>query len=459
LVFGLAMILVLAAIGGVVLLAGGGKEAPVVTEAPAPEPTPPPQPTEAPGPEPTAAPPVVPLAPAPTSAPTPTAAPEPAGPAPVELEWARIEPVQPGTGRGTYGEPGWVDFRGSTPMYSVDGLIWEALPRDPAVLPEGICVEGVTYGGGQYVATLGSCGPEPFPGGGRLLLSTDGRSWTESPVFADTGPDWVASGSSGYVAMSPNSFTDGDTEWGYHIVAWHSLDGETWTRLLHDEGVFDSPLGWIDVRGLVYGDAGYVAVGVTDSPDGQNGVVWHSPDGLTWTRIPNIGDMFGGPDGPGTWIEMESIAYGDGRYVIVGAGPPLPAIWTSTNGIDWQLSLYDDPVDEAVVFTDVTFGNGAYVVVGYVPEMRPIWEPVEGEPDPPMMAFEDFAAAWTSPDGIAWTRVPLDEELVGGEGDTWMSSVAYGDGRFIVHGGAGLPNPDDVFDTRFDTFAVTWTAE
>ncbi len=47
---------------------------------------------------------------------------------------------------------------------------------------------------------------------------------------------------------------------------------------------------------------------------------------------------------------------------------------------------------------------------------------------------EDWnAAVWTSPDGVAWTRVPHDEALFGGENDQEMFGViAAGPGLVAV---------------------------
>lgn len=46
------------------------------------------------------------------------------------------------------------------------------------------------------------------------------------------------------------------------------------------------------------------------------------------------------------------------------------------------------------------------------------------------------AAVWTSPDGTAWSRVPHNESVFGGEDAEWMASVTAGGPGLVAVGSA-----------------------
>lgn len=409
LVFGAALILILGVVGGAFLLGGGEAEDSVASTTTVP-------PTTA-APETTA-----------PSVTTTTVVEEAAVPV-AALEWTRatVGPEDPDPESRIYGDAGWVGFRhleptpafagAAVPMYSVDGITWEEVPDEEGLF-DGDCVDELASGAGRYLALIRDCVGPPQT---RLVTSTDGRNWTQVPLDGETAGvlGALAHGVPGFVSLSGDSYSDGNTEWGYHVAAMYSPDGIAWTPIPHEEAVFGSS-GWIDVRDVVFGETGFVAIGAEDSSDGQDGVIWHSSDGSAWNRVPNEGDMFGGPAGPSTWIEMEAITHGNGVYVVVGIGPPS-GIWASVDGLSWSIVPNEAGVlgnDEQIIGVfDVVYGDKGFLAIA-------------------------SNAAWTSTDGLGWTRVPPDEEIFRGAGFS-MDSIIHGDGMYVIGGEESTPDGEN----------------
>lgn len=170
-------------------------------------------------------------------------------------------------------------------------------------------------------------------------------------------------------------------------AAWTSPDGADWS--IHSMGT----TGFTFPVALAAGDDGtVVAVGRS----GQAPVAWTSHDGIAWQRhsVPALGD--------GGVAERMTTVVASGRGYLAGgsAGPELferhARFWTSVDGADWQ-PVPDDPLAyaNAEVRAITTFGD-RFVAVGVVGSAQ---EPTG-------------AVAWTSPDGLSWTRVD-DPSFVG----------------------------------------------
>jgi hypothetical protein len=92
----------------------------------------------------------------------------------------------------------------------------------------------------------------------------------------------------------------------------------------------------------------------------------------------------------------------------------------------------------------VTTGGPGLVAVG--------WDTSGGSPD---------AAVWTSVDGLAWSRVPSDESVFGGEHDQSMSSVAVGGPGLVAVGADSFLDVDRGQLTNYDdliSVAAVWTS-
>jgi hypothetical protein len=229
------------------------------------------------------------------------------------------------------------------------------------------------------------------------------------------------------------------------------VESLVWSRVPHDAAVFHPTVDDV-MSDVVAGGPGFVAVGATNWQG--DGAVWTSPDGLTWTLLPNNeAPPLGGPGAQ----SIESITTGGPGLVAVGATLDAPdvgglsaTVWTSEDGINWSKIPYSEaafgsiindprpkPGNSRTSMRDVTEGGPGLVAVG-----------------------EDThaAAVWTSPDGITWSRVPHDPEVFGGSS---MRRVAAGESGLIAIGGKVWTSPDGfnwsvVHDDRdLDAVAVT----
>jgi hypothetical protein len=224
--------------------------------------------------------------------------------------------------------------------------------------------------------------------------------------------------------------------------------------------------GWIPVLGpdemhgvgggsamrLAVADFGVVAVGYTcESIDATNtsadcsASAWVSEDGFDWTKV--YGEEAGLADGM-----MRAVAAGGPGVVAVGTScgpvdaPPegcVPAIWTSTNGYDWDSIPTADgvftncPTWDTCVLWDVANTGSRLVATG--------WD-------------GSGFGVWTSPDGIEWTRVVFDPDKfvpavsftpqVPGEGE-FFNLLAV-DGRVVAFGQVTL------FEYEGDEFIEWW---
>ncbi len=206
----------------------------------------------------------------------------------------------------------------------------------------------------------------------------------------------------------------------------------TWSRSMDAALGGDGAQGMFDV---VAAGPGLVALGHEEQgPDAGLvcGVVWTSPDGSQWTRVPEVGAEAGecGGSPGGTTVA----AGGPG---VVAMGPPSTVVWTSRDGLSWQQHL-GEPVAWMEQVVDVTAGGPGLVAVGV---SRADTE-------------DSSAAVWTSPDGVTWTPVPEDEAVFGGKGSQLMMSVTQGGPGLVAVGidrdssAAVWTSPDGVTWTR-----------
>jgi hypothetical protein len=197
---------------------------------------------------------------------------------------------------------------------------------------------------------------------------------------------------------------------------------------------------------VVAGGPGLVAVGAngTDevASEGVYGpadaIVWTSPDGFTWTRVPDDVDTFGGDGGQ----QMFDVTVGGPGLVAVGRAGPVAeregnaAVWTSPDGLAWSRVPHDEAIfggEGEQRMVSVTVGGPGLVAVGFD---SPAAMPNDGEPP---WQVEGSAAVWTSPDGLTWTRVPHDEAAFGGESQQMMLSVTTGGPGLVAVGTDGYP--------------------
>lgn len=256
------------------------------------------------------------------------------------ISWMRVADDGPAFSEGgsmssvTRGGPGLVavgtDSWSAAVWTSGDGINWSRVPHDPVVFGVGIAagdtgqqttMSDVTVGGPGLVA-VGSASS------GAWSESSDGINWTHEPGAASA-------------------------------VVWTSLDGVTWTRTPDDPAVFGGE-GHHRMSAVTPGGPGLVAVGSyelftveSDTADGlvsssDRAVVWTSPDGITWMRIPHDEVVFGGE-------AMSGVVSNGPDIVAVGGGA-----WTSLNGVTWRR----EPTPPGSGLRDITTGGPGLVAVG-----------------------------------------------------------------------------------------------
>jgi hypothetical protein len=285
--------------------------------------------------------------------------------------------------------------------------------------------------------------------------SFDGRAWSRVPhdeaVFggdghqqinavAAVGSGFVAVGTEGDDATMLPSMDEPSESFETHAAVWHSDDGITWSRAPHHDALSGGDGGAV-MNDVAYDGIGLVAVGavyhrtepfaVYGWEDGDwaeidtdvDAAVWQSDDGVTWTRVVNESDVFGGDTmrhnmnavvagGPGfVAVGIEGFDYTGFAYSTPdGTGTQTTgfenvtenaaAVWTSPDGETWtrvvgepSLSHSGGDVEGWATMVDIVATDAGLVAVG-----RDSWDPA------PDLGWRQFAAVWRSFDGLSWYR-------------------------------------------------------
>ncbi len=228
----------------------------------------------------------------------------------------------------------------------------------------------------------------------------------------------VSRGGPGIVAVGENGPTT--------TVLWASVDGTTWERFSDEAGAFDRSRP-LSIAGT---EDGFVAAGVTiDAEGGNDAAVWTSRDGSTWTRLMDA--AFGGPGNQ--W--MDDVAVGGGGFVAVGAswleGQGVEgAVWHSPDGVTWSRIRNDG------VFTSLPPGLGeSNAIIEAVTAAGPGFIAAGtggiGDGDD----YRDAGIVWLSSDGLTWERLPAEALSFSAE---YLRDVEAGADRVLIAGQASM---------------------
>jgi hypothetical protein len=170
---------------------------------------------------------------------------------------------------------------------SVDGITWSRVPHDEAVFGgEGNQEMNSVTAGGPGLVAVGWDGIGDFssvlrdPGSAVVWTSVDGITWSRVPhdesVFGPADKRQkitsVTVGGPGLVAVGTERIGQ-DEGIGVRAAVWTSVDGITWSRVPHDEAVFDAELGqWM--WSVTAGGPGLVAIGNAFQVDGAHAAAW-----------------------------------------------------------------------------------------------------------------------------------------------------------------------------------------
>jgi hypothetical protein len=222
---------------------------------------------------------------------------------------------------------------------------------------------------GEAIVAVGATGPGRTDAG--VPRATDAAVWRSR----DAGATWERVSEAtftkpGYQEIRSVAFyPQGLVGVGYAQAAgavWLS-DGVVWRRVAADSPALEVTASrpssdLLDVQPL---GTGLVAVGTVRTAAGdQDGAVWTSTDGETWSLVEDAG--FGGPADQ----RLLGVATGEFGAVAVGCtgcGTPeaAPVVWTSKDGRSWALVPEDEmpPADGPEELTSVTVA-GTLVVAG-----------------------------------------------------------------------------------------------
>lgn len=323
---------------------------------------------------------------------------------------------------------------------SFGALLWARIPDD---IEDGVFgplggghqqIYGVTATSSGFVAV----GVDAIDGDQPAVwISSDGVSWDRVPNDGRTfGGGFmldVTAGGPDLVAVGQRAGIDELSD----AAVWTSPDGITWSPV-DDQAEALGGAGSQRIETVIAAGPGFVAVG----SDETDGAVWTSTDGRAWSRVPDPDGVLGGPGDQ----RIEDIVARPGGLVAVGGDSDETqgdiAVWLSSNGLDWTRV----PTDEALapgtgqIALGVAAGGPGLVMVGLA-EYRD----------------SSVAAVWTSPDGLAWTRVPHDGSVFGGENGSAMTAVSAWDRGLVAVG------QDNAFDGSPDAAAwfsldgLTWS--
>jgi len=147
-------------------------------------------------------------------------------------------------------------------------------------------------------------------------------SWTAS-ADDDQEVHAIAAGGPGFVAVG---HVYPDTK---DAAVWVSPDGISW-EAVGDQAALGGPDNQT-MNDVVAGGPGLVAVGEEETPDGYDGVVWVSENGRDWSRVADPDGVFGGPG----WQDIRSVVTGGPGLVAVGSVEGADQVWTSADGLTW----------------------------------------------------------------------------------------------------------------------------
>lgn len=232
-----------------------------------------------------------------------------------------------------------------------------------------------------------------------------GLTWTTAAIGSQAGPvtghqaTMVAGGPGGWVGLGPNA-------------VWTSANGRAWT-LVSAHGLAASG---VTITGLIKDSWGYLASGT--SAGSAAGLVWTSPNGLTWHE--HTAAQFGLVDTHGERVFAMTDAATDWNVTLVAGSANLDGktcayVWRSLDlGASWRTVVVPQTHGASWSFAGLAGDAGQFIAV------RP-GVTSDGVPE---------AVVYTSDDAINWHFATT---ITGPAGFT-PEQVTGGSSRFVVTG-------------------------
>lgn len=346
----------------------------------------------------------------------------------------RTPPVPQGFNEIVYGAGAFIGRGGSaSPLYrSVDGVTWTAVTTGTAT--------HLAFAGGRFYATDSL---------GFLLTSDDGLAWTAQASKPPIDTNTIASSGTQLLAVRPTSSGGARLYRSSDALTWVEA-GSSLNRPSGDDAVafaagrFLTSGGFTSTDGANWSTNGYRAAAVNNTvvrPLGVNGrfIIFVNPfddsqpsevhlsvDGLTGSRV--LTPSF----------RPSGVAYGNGRYVIVGMKGVTQsyqgAAVTSTDGSTWT-ALSDLP--SGFQCRCIHFADNRFVAAGSDPLGR-------------------STSLYTSTDGLKWTPASFPKT------DFSPTGITYGAGRWLISTdyGSALTSTDgltwSLASSTPNTYAITF---
>ncbi len=256
--------------------------------------------------------------------------------------------------------------------------------------------------------------------GVNLWTSIDGLTWTEMPSDANFNNQFlsnnsfvtnnindVSPGGPGFVAAGAGVWGMQYSTGGQETCVWTSPGLTGWTRVPYDASIFGGQS--LQMNTIAAAPPGVVAGGYVFAASGQydrDGLIWTSPDGLTWTQQPWDGTVFGGAGDQ----EVMGISSGGPGTVAVGYSAVSTGIdsgytalvWTSADGVNWT---------RAESSPDALAGGRLTSVIRWGPGLVAGGSATQQDEDSTIRFMT--AGVWESMNGTTWSRTLLprqDEE-------------------------------------------------
>jgi hypothetical protein len=271
--------------------------------------------------------------------------------------------------------------------------------------------------------------------GGRRIISHDGLRWEITAEWAPNGKDdsnnlmSVTYGDGRFVAVGGGGWSK-DSQSGHILV---STDGRNWSE--------PKQLPF-RVNPVVHAGRRFVA-------GGPERTLWHSDDGLAWTK----GAQADAPGLPGWALWFRHGAYGNGTYVFMGeAGAKKELYWAMASADGTQVAFRTDlPQLRALAFgagVFVAVGHGMIVTSADGKDWRKQERPAEEKFDWIQWTGRGFLAGGgkgvlSSADGLTWQPSPLRPpgRVLWSDGVRFIASAWPGKMFFSADGRTWQPSP------------------
>jgi hypothetical protein len=184
-------------------------------------------------------------------------------------------------------------------------------------------------------------------------------------------------------------------------LAWYSDDGITWREASNTAALSDTTNHGNNLGSLGFGGGYFVSAG---SSSGHHVRAW-TTDGDIWHPTP-------GSSIEGESINGKGVAWGNGHFVVGGAGG---SVFTGTNPTgQWTRvgpgvggTTFDTEGTHANAYINsLAYGNGIFVAAG----------------------SSYGHSAYSTDNGASWRAMPQTEAIFSG----WLNSVGFGAGRFVI---------------------------